>query len=213
MIRVAGKSSRCSKHVLRLVVGDGFGDVDGFERQVAHVVEALVRLVGRDAEDVREARHELGAIAGREFLAVDDQRGHRLGLGEHPSLDVEDAATQRRHLHDLVGVGLGRHRQALATCDLEEPQPGQETREERDDHQPDDDEPAPRVDFRPHVVDPMQPARGIRPPPRRTIVVHAALRNAGAGTVTLRPARLLRSGCVAPPAARGGTRWARSSAS
>ena len=59
-----------------------------------------------------------------ELLAVDDERGHRLGLGEHASLDVEDAAAERRHLHDLVGVGLGRDRQALAARDLEEPQAG-----------------------------------------------------------------------------------------
>ena len=80
-----------------------------------------------------EARHEPGALVDGELLAVDDECGRPLGLGQHAALGVEDAAAQRRHLHDLVGVGLGGDRQALAARDLEEPQPGEQPREQGDD--------------------------------------------------------------------------------
>ena len=53
------------QHVSGLVVGAGVPPRDGFERQVAHVVEALVHLFQRDAERVRQAGHEPGALVDR----------------------------------------------------------------------------------------------------------------------------------------------------
>ncbi len=157
VVRVRALGRAADRHLgeLRTVLGhvDGLGPVDvlrhrhRLERVVVGVVDELVDVVGGDgllrrAQESTEAHLQLLAFGRRQVLAVDHQRRDRHGLRQHCAVAVVDRPAHRGHGHRPVALALRGDRELLAPGDLQEPEPGEQAGEQREDQHPHDGEPA-----------------------------------------------------------------------